>query len=184
MYYLVDWRIDEEAQKLNLADIDFVPDMDIPWTMGVFWDEPIEQPVELTIDPDSGKDIPDAFFTGVPLFSTRLLGLLTNAGVDNLQVYDAIVKDPRNNKIYANYKAVNIVGLVACANLEKSRYSEGSGPPLMHFDQLIIDEQKTTGMKIFRLAESAGVILVNEKIAKTLLDSNLTGVRILQVGSN
>lgn len=184
MYYLMDWRINEEKLGLNLADLDVIPDFDIPWTMGVYWEDPISQPIKLNIDPDSGTDMPDAFFVGIPLFSERLLNLLNSWGVDNIQTYDALLTDARNNHVYNNYKAVNIVGMVSCANLEKSKYIEGSGPPLMYFEHLIIDEGKISGSLMIRLAESASVILVTEKIAKKIIDGDFVGVRLLELNSN
>lgn len=183
MYYLMDWRVIEDESSPGLAEIDIVPDTDVPWTMGMYWSEPVSQPISLVIDADSGEQMPDAFLLGIPLFSTRLLDLLSSQGVDNIQTYEAVITDPRTNISYDNYKAVNIVGLVSCANLEASEYIEGSGAPLMYFDRLVLNSDMPTGLTMFRLAESAGTIIVNEAIAKKIIDYKLTGMRLLPLES-
>jgi hypothetical protein len=183
MYYLIDWRVDEEAEGLNLAEIDKIPDTDIPWTMGMCVQNTVNQPIQLALDKNSGSDMPDAFFIGIPLFSERLLNILYAKGVDNIQVYDAAVIDVRNGQIHKNYKAVNIVGLVSCANLDASTYIEGSGPPLMYFDHLVINKESCTNLKIFRLGESASTIIVSKDIADAIMDSKLTGIRLLEIES-
>jgi len=183
MYYLMDWRITEDDNQPGLAEIDVVPVTEVPWTMGMYWDEPVKQPISLVIDADSGEQMPDAFLLGIPLFSTRLLDLLTSLGVDNIQTYDAIITDPRTNISFDNYKAVNIVGLVSCANLEESEYIEGSGAPLMYFDRLVLNKDIPTDLHMFRLAESAGTILISAAIAKKIISNKLTGMRLLPLES-
>ncbi|MFV9615436.1 MAG: imm11 family protein [Gammaproteobacteria bacterium] len=183
MYYQMDWRVEEKDTELDLADLDVIPDTDVPWTMGIYWDEPVDQPIELEIDTESGSTMPDAFFIGIPLFSERLLNILTSVGVDNIQTYDVVVTDSRNSKTYNNYKAVNIVGLLSCANLEKSRYIKGSGPPLMFFEHLVINQDMINDFSMFRLGEAAGTILVSEKIALNIMENKLIGIRLMQVDS-
>jgi len=76
------------------------------------------------------------------MFRNDLVDALISCGVDNLQVFPAIIHDPENGKHYDNYSAVNIVGLVAVADLAQTAVS----------------------MLIFRLEESTKTIIVANKI--------------------
>lgn len=80
--------------------------------------------------------------------------------------------DPNAGKIITNYKAVNILGLVSAADMQKSIATVHDGIPLIDvdFDELVIDEQKTKGIKLFRLAESTNAILIHESLRDALID--------------
>jgi hypothetical protein len=79
--------------------------------------------------------------------------------------------DPNPGVIYTHYKAVNILGLVAAADMSKSVATVHDGIPLIDvdFDELVIDEKKTNGIKMFRLAESTNAILVHESLRDALI---------------
>jgi hypothetical protein len=90
--------------------------------------------------------------------------------VDNLDVYDARLFDPQDGKTIDNYKAVNIIGAVAAADLGKSDYSAPSGTALVDtdFDSLVIDEKKAKGLLMFRLAECVTAIVIDERVKQQL----------------
>lgn len=72
----------------------------------------------------------------------------------------------------SRWKAVNILGLVAAADMQKSIATVHDGIPLIDvdFDELVIDEKKTKGIKMFRLAESTNAILVHESLRDALIE--------------
>jgi len=113
----------------------------------------------------------------IPIFSTQFVEALRSGGVDNIQVFPAVIVGDDGTE-WSNYHAVQIVGLVRCADLEKSdcqiiaRAVDESSPPLCIFDELEIDPQKVpAGFRIFRLAEQPSWILINEPLLDLLLDS-------------
>lgn len=73
---------------------------------------------------------------------------------------------------FTNYKAVNILGLVAAADMERSVAVVHDGAPSVDvdFDRLVIDEDKTGGRKLFRLAESTNAIIVHASLRDALLE--------------
>jgi len=79
--------------------------------------------------------------------------------------------DPAPDSIITDYKAVNILGLVAAADIGKSIATPCDGVPLIDvdFDELVIDLARTRGIKMFRLAESTNAILVHESLRDALL---------------
>ena len=80
--------------------------------------------------------------------------------------------DPNPGAVFTNYKAVNVLGLVAAADMEKSIATVHDGIPLIDvdFDELVIDETKTKGIKMFRLAESTNAILIHESVRDMLIE--------------
>ena len=158
----------EDADRAAVGDI---LNTDIDWQTGARFDEPPSVPVQVELNADflPGVMVP-MFDSGILLFSEPMLAALSEAGVDNLDVYDAVIIDPTTGETHTNYKAVNIIGAIAAADLSKSDWSAPSGSPIIDtdFDSLAIDEKKTGGALMFRLAECITAIVVHEKVRAQL----------------
>lgn len=133
--------------------------------------------LEFTLQPyeeysaDDAQFIP-AFFPSAPLlFRDDLIQALSDFGVTNFDAYDATITDPDDEKVYTNYKVINLIGLIAAADMEKSDAVVHDNIPLIDvdFDRLVIDEEKTDGVLMFRLAESMSTVLVHEKLRDYLI---------------
>jgi hypothetical protein len=77
---------------------------------------------------------------------------LQSCGVDNLDLYPARIFDPDNDQLHENYKAVNIIGMVAAADMQKSVLSAPDG--IAHIDvafdnNLVVDPKKTASLPFF-----------------------------------
>ena len=86
----------------------------------------------------------------------------------------AVLTNPVTGETFENYLAVNVVGLVSCADLAKS-----DARPLAHvqyFLKLEIDPGKPRDALMFRLAESPMEIIVYEKVAKAIKKGRFTGI--------
>ncbi len=173
MYYRLEWK--EVPANPNLANTDTCPDLDVPWRMGVKFPNSLPEPIVCPLHPKRGSELRDMFMTDIPLFSNKLISILREAGVDNLDLYQAELHSP-NGEVYTDYKAVNIVGTVACADMGASEYMPGTEPPLVRFSKLIIDEQKASNHKLFRLAERPLHILVSQSVKDALDKHALVGV--------
>jgi len=119
----------------------------------------------------------------IPLMRDDLLAALQGAGVDNLQTFPVLLADPRANRVLENYCAVNIVGLIRCADVEKSQYDDigGIGVITLGFRRLVIDERKAAGALFFRLAESVCSIIVHEKVKDALPPSKFPYLKFRQL---
>ncbi len=118
---------------------------------------------------DDSPHMPAYLRASAPLFRDDFIQALSDAGVDNLITYNCAITDPDNGKVYTNYKAVNVLGLIAAADMDKSNaIVHPNGPPLIDvdFDGLVMDENKTYGALLFRLAESNNTILVHKSVKK------------------
>ena len=57
-----------------------------------------------------------------------LVQVLSEAGVDNLATYPVIVHSTESKDVCTDYLAVNVIGAIAAADMEKSEIiDEGSG---------------------------------------------------------
>lgn len=167
MYYVLD---NSHEPRRRIDDEPYIPD--VSWWRGAIITQPIPTPLEFELkryipeSPDQSPTIPAHFKSDPPLFRDDLVQALKNFGATNFDAYDAAIKDPSNGETYTNYKALNIIGLVAAADMQKSDAIVHDNIPLIDvdFDKLIIDETKTHGLLMFRLAESSNTILIHEKL--------------------
>jgi len=185
-YYLFD-RNSDPGRWIDTPDWDKRP-QDIEWyywRKGAFIPkgEIIPDPIKFTLKPqspwasDHGPHMPSFLEADVPLFSDVLIGALQACGVDNLQLYNVAITDPDNGQVHTNYKAVNVIGLISAADMEKSNATiNPNGPPLIDvdFDGLVIDEAKAQDQLFFRLAESTNAIIVHEHVKQYLLSKGFT----------
>jgi hypothetical protein len=180
MYYKMDWKVDYDALGLQMVSLTETPAQEVAWTMGIRCPYRIQEPIQCYLEPDSGPVMPD-LIPASPVFSRRFIDALKSAGVRNLDIYDAEVIDRERGKSYQNYKAVNIIGRLSCADLEKSEYLPGYKQPLMKFRNLVIDESRAMGQPLFRLAENTLFILVSEPVKEAIEAANLIGVRVVSL---
>lgn len=162
----------------------------LKWQTGARHSIPVPAPLEIALDAlnpaysDQGPDMPEYFKGTIPLFRDDLVEAMKSAGVDNLDLYDVALKDPDSGRIHTNYKAVNIIGVIAAADMGKSKATVHTGGPVIdvEFDTLVVDEGKPRGALIFRLAEATGTILVHEKLRDHLLAKGFDKLEFLDPG--
>jgi hypothetical protein len=138
----------------------------------------------IPMDPNSadhGPEIPEYFKGKIPVMRDDLIGAMHEAGVDNLDLYNVVLIDPANGARHTTHKAVNIIGAVSAADMEKSEATVHTGGPVIDvdFDSLVVDEPRARGALIFRLAESTNAILVHERLRDHLVARGFTKLRFL-----
>jgi hypothetical protein len=165
---------DQERQAIDTVPSGF------SWNGGSVFTEGPSGSLEVTMDGD-GIMVP-MFNRGILLWQDELIEAVKRAGVNNIQCYECVLIDPISNIQHRNYKAVNIIGLVAAADLGKSIYSAPSGVPLIDtdFDSVVIDEKKTNGMLLFRMAECVSAIVVHEIVKKSIEDAGIPYINFVE----
>lgn len=119
------------------------------------------------------QDPPRGFHSRlIPLMSDAFLAALKAAGVANLQCFRAELHGVAG-ATWKDYQAVNVLGLVACADLSASEFTHimdrpGDGLPLFAFEELKVDAARANGALLFRLSESPGVLLIAESVVSAL----------------
>ena len=141
-------------------------------------------PMVFTTNANSQESLPDFSGGSIPVMSQRFLTLLMRAGVDNLQTFPIVIKSEIDGTKWDGFFAVNILGLIQCADLAASDYSE-IFHGLYDFDVLAIDTSKTNDMLFFRLQESPSTIIMHKSIGKYLMENDpnqmLTGWDIEEI---
>ena len=185
MYFKLDYDypMDEDGGYYVPKDgVDF--DGIESWSLGRPFTQPPPDPIRLDLVPVGG-------FTGEPaamfdrymcLMSPPIVDALRRSGVDNIDTYPVILVDAANEREF-HYFGVNILGLVAAADLGKSQWSNFDGAARLdtHFDTLALDPAKARGHLMFRLAEDTGTIIVHEKVKQALESAGIPGLQFIPV---
>jgi hypothetical protein len=157
------------------------------WQMGRMFsaseeDEDFRPPteaIELQTKMDSKapeRIYPELAWNPLPLMSRRLVEALQDSGVDNLQVYETKLANPQGRTPANHYLAVNIVGLVAAADMANSETNPAvtAKKISMDFHSLAVDPAKTRDALMFRLAENVSAVLVHERVKNAVTASGVT----------
>lgn len=166
MYYVMEQETDLESCFILTQIPNLEPEA--PWFDG----DPLAvnpaTPIEFLMNSKYGSTMPDFFDAGVPVFSSKLYQAFLESGVDNLEAFDAVMVNPDTGERWADYLAINVVGKIRCADMEKSTYRDptGSGLVTVFFQDLVVSDKLASEALCFRLAESLGEIIVHEKVVK------------------
>jgi hypothetical protein len=137
-------------------------------------------PVPLAFRSNFDKDDPPRGFEGmtIPLWSKDFVDLLRGIGVDNFDLYAAVITG-EGGETWSDYFAVNVLGAVAAADMAKSRFLEivatPGGAPLTGFQDLVIDPSKVATLDMFRLFESPSTLIVSDRVTAALASNPRQG---------
>lgn len=170
MYFLLETDYFQKPEPFRTRDVDapwgYAPSY---WIRGRLMKDPAK-PIEMELwSRGGGTGLAELFLDSIPLFRQDLVDALVAAGVDNLQAFPAVLTRPDGQKV-TSYRAVNILGLVKCADLGKSQYDDigGTGLVAVAFRKLVIDAAAARNLLFFRLAESVASIIVHERVKAAL----------------
>ena len=186
MYFIVDctWPESENGEALMRIDNTFRLGEVRTWKSG----KPhkperltFEQPVRIAFEPLRGyRGLPiELLDLGIPIMSDRLHRAIVGAGVTNVEWFDVSLRDPTGQE-YA-YKAYNVVGLIAAADLAKSDWSSTSGKPTtdVSFDHLVIDPARAGDALLFRLAENVNALMIHQHVRHAIERADIDTVRFI-----
>jgi hypothetical protein len=140
---------------------------------------------ELRVDPKAQQplDFPPLDWHdpagGQPLFSRRMVQVLGQLGVGNIETYPAsVVYQPTGAVL--DYGVVNVIGLVEALDHTASDLIMSSRGRLIGINSMRLDPAKCQGLDLFRLREQPGTLIVSAALAKRMTEAGLTGLRLLQ----
>jgi hypothetical protein len=142
------------------------------WMSGQRFSGPVPEPIEFSLLDTHNDRMLEMDNTEALLITKKLLGALREAGVDNLDAYDAVIRHEGAGTVTTDYVAVNVIGLVSAADLGASNIVGGMKGGLIDvdFEGVVIDEGRARGALMFRLAENTSAIIVHERVRDHLLD--------------
>jgi hypothetical protein len=141
---------------------------------GAIIQQPLPSPLIFTTRHSAQKPPKGMHSLVIPVMSNSFIAALQGAGISNLQCFPAELRSTVDGSVWKDYNAVNIIGLISCADLSASEFThiidrpEEDASPLLAFEDLKIDPARTRDALLFRLAESPGVILVAGSVVEYL----------------
>lgn len=137
-----------------------------------------ELPAQFSYSSASGKPLA-AYYSGRCLMLRTLVEALEGAGVDNLQVFPAVLTEKTTGEAREDYCVVNVLGKVAAADMKQSQAISLGGGHV--FTRLTVDPGKARGLLMFRLAESLVDVIVHERVAQAVAAGQFRGVLLTPV---
>jgi hypothetical protein len=139
------------------------------WMTGMRFSAKVEEPVTCRLHQDYRGRLLSVFNDEILLMRTDLLALLRKAGVDNLDAYTAQVVSAEGAIVSEDYKAINVVGLIAGADLASSNWaSSGERVISVDFDSVVLRKDLPRGPKLFRLAECVTGLVVHDDVRRVV----------------
>jgi len=170
--------------KGGAAAIDSIPDNmgSLAWITGNVTISPTN-PAPLTLDLalESGS-FRGAIIDGlVTLYHKKLCAVLTDFGIDNIQYFPVVLRNKDTGKTEDDYFLVNIIGLLDCVDMNKSKVKWWPSGMGFDFISMVIDENKTQGLPVFRLKEDPTKVLISEALKKHLQKNKvLVGTQLIK----
>lgn len=155
-----------------------------PWMSGKRITYDVTTPLEYGLDPDYPGELLPFYKSAAPLMNQKLIQAIKDAGADNLQLFDAVLVDPQRSMRHTDYKAVNIIGVVAMADLGKSS-TMGTGDSEMidvDFHRLEFRAGTAGEHLVFRLAESVNAIVVHARVRQSIEAAGVAGMTFYESG--
>jgi len=159
------------------------------WFQGSRFVDAPPEPFEIKLlpydenDPDQAPLTPSFYDDTVVLMRDDLIEAMETFGVDNLDTYAVNLTDPDDGSVRTDYKAVNIIGLIGAADMNKSIATVHNNIPLVDvsFDKIVLHEEKIQDFLLFRMAENMMTILIHEHLRDYLLKKGFDDIEYYQL---
>jgi len=106
-----------------------------------------------------------------PLFRDDLIEALLAAGVDNLQLFDVLLVEPKTGREFTNYKLVNIIGLADIVDKKGSKMM-GIGDEVFpdHYARATFRTELDVAddALMFRLSGASSAIVIHERVRRSI----------------
>jgi hypothetical protein len=165
-YYVLESVNPEQMLLYDIVD----PSRDDRWLIGQRFKTQPKLPVVALIQTGYEESELLPYFGTPPVMSAEFHAALLEAGVDNLDVYDAVLRSEDGSVEHRGFKAFNAIGLVSATDFAATEFSTRSASRFLDasIDSLAIDPGKAKGLLMFRLAEFVSAIIVHDRVKRVL----------------
>ena len=137
------------------------------WGFGKPFSKEPEELISVTIlDGHENRELLP-YFDAEPVMSNEFYLALMEAGVDNLDAYDCILRSEDGSVEFTGFKAVNIIGVISATG-EGTEFTGDSRLIDASMDKVTIAANKIHGTLMFRLAENLSTVIVHERVKSYL----------------
>jgi hypothetical protein len=141
---------------------------------------PAPKPFVWELEPGDG-DMPPMFKVPTLILRQDFVAALQEAGVDNVEYYRLVIRDPTTGESYTDYVVANIIGAVDAVDMERSEVDPESPPTTaVLFDNIVINEERCQGLKIFRPKHKLASILVSEDLKESLAAKRFSNIEFIR----
>jgi hypothetical protein len=183
-YYVLDSYGENHSGEDNPMLLYSIPDLsdDDSWLSGHKFKRWPKEPVVVGIREGNEHDHLLPYWSAPNVMSDAFYRALCEAGVDNLDVYDAVLRSEDGKVEYKGFKAFNLLGLVRAADLKKTVFNGPPGTRLIDasIDSLAIDPDKARGILMFRLMENVSAVIVHERVKRFIEPMNFPYVQFTE----
>ncbi len=182
MYYVLDYETvsENEARQLPAPPL---PVPNLKFDKGVLVADAPER-IAFTMTAAEKGDLGDYVLTGLRglVISEKFKRALDAFGIDNVQYVPADIYDEVERRTYSDFFVANIIGLVDCIDMQRSKLTMRAALPdkIRDIEELHIDEARAKGHSLFRLDRQFTIILVSERLKNALERSGLRGVGFVE----
>lgn len=155
-------------------------DPEIPKTVnfkaGAVIEDSLDSPLEFEVDFPAGMAPGNFLALQIPVVSDLFVATLRAAGVDDFQLFPAVLRNPETSERWSGYQAFNTIGVLDAVDMDASVFDEimpgsGSVPPLLDFEKLVIDESKAGDRLMFRLLQNRTLLVIQGRVRDRLKDT-------------
>ncbi len=125
-------------------------------------------PFKVVLDPEIANPQLPTFFESPAWIGTQAFYRdLLAAGIDNIEAVPVEMRDDARQRIFHDYLLLNIVGCVACADMDKSTVSS-LGEGMNVITRLVVDASRLGAFDLCVAAEDTDCMIVSERVARHL----------------
>jgi len=167
------YRLEPGIHELyGIADYPQLPD-DVSFLTGRPIATALPGPLVFAVNHPKGETPKHLLGMQVPVVSDLLLQAMAASGIDNFQIFPALLRSAGTGEQWSGYHAFNAIGLIDATDMRGSKYEEimagnDEVPALLDFETLVIDGSRTRNLLLFRLAQNPGAMLVHERVRSEL----------------
>jgi hypothetical protein len=140
--------------------------------------EEVRGEVELTMDIELRLGPLPTLFMSPALIGTKRFCETLAEGCDNLELYPTVIRDPVDGREDRSYQLINVIGRVACTDMEKSEYTS-LGPGMMIIDNLVLKLNHVPDADIFHVHEDPDCVVVSESLRSRLVQAGFADIALL-----
>lgn len=134
-------------------------------------------PLRVRLDPELPDGKLPTFFESPAWIGTRAFhdGLLA-AGVTNVDASPVEMHDEANGRLIDDYLLLNIVGRVACVDMERSA-TRSLGDGISVIDRLVIDPTRVPDLDLFVADQDTDCMIVSEHLQRFIVAAGYEDIR-------
>ncbi|WP_437762364.1 DUF1629 domain-containing protein [Sorangium sp. So ce281] len=149
-----------------------IPD-NVDFLSGVPIHSPLPDPLVFEVNHPTGVPLGHLMGSTIPVASKRLVEVLRQVGVDNMQIFSALLRNAETQEEWSSHVAFNVIGMVNAVDREASKFDEimpgpGAMPSLVDFDEVAISRAKAMDLRMFRIPDNPTFFVVHESVIAAL----------------